>query len=335
MLALLVASVLQQRSAPTDPLTAYATYIKAHPRLAVDMVMDARTKGALMIERPKRMRLDLRNSGLDYTYMRDGLKTIEISRLEKLYSPAQIGARLMDFESLLSDTADAYMPSTLLAGDMRIFLEGPPPKRSAVPAGTQLVQNLPDGSGNQTMVIAPDGRLLRYEVHSVGQSGRFDRVFAFSNYRVIPALKLSFEPPMGYRAYYLEPVTTPYESEQKLSLGTWRNASGEVIDLDSGPKKVVVVLDLGQGPSDRAYSHLPELAAKLGASTHLYGLAAKASNSGTVPVLASAPGSKRLLGAGAPVYYLVGSGVVQRVWMGDDEATRASMYEEIAEAAGK
>src|SRR4051794_21081724 len=101
MLTLFVAAAL---SAPAvDPLDAWSGYQRTHQRLTVDMVIDGQTHGTLAIERPRRIRFDLKNPGLDYTLVRDGDEALELSRFERIYCEPLLGPRLTDFESQISD----------------------------------------------------------------------------------------------------------------------------------------------------------------------------------------------------------------------------------------
>jgi hypothetical protein len=342
MLTLLLLAI----GAPLDPDLAFgrfASYMKAHPTYAVDFTSVTGDKGTIHVRKPMQFRFDLKNAKTDYAFIRSGSKGLEYDRATRFFADAYIGPNFQDYEAQLSGAPSELMPRALLTGDLHIILPGKAQATAGSNGDVELVSRPPDPEQKSVIKATVDsqGRLTHYEVHIHTQYQSEDVTVSFSNYRDDPKATFGLKPPMGF--YVLNTVKNdPLEAGQPLHLGSWIDDHGQTVALDGqigNGKAVLVILDASELPSKRAIAHLGELASSLkGKGKFLALTTTKASaiqiGHSDIPAYYGAAGSQveALMAPGVPLYYLIEQGKVVRIWMGDDEHTRAQTFADIVDA---
>jgi len=299
-------------------------------------------KGRYSIERGKRQRMDLKWLNFDYSYAQDAKGVLEIERSEKMYAEMGPLFDLYEPKSFLSEAPAIGFPTILLAGDLKQFVGGPYKLKLVGPEkvggeDTQHVHVESLGARFETTMeanVANDGRLLRFSIHVVADTGIIDTKFEFSNYRTsgIGDSAFALSVPVGY-----SPDTVPRVSDCIQPGETVPNLGGKLYGLTDGPMLVALV-----GPSCESSLRSVPMLKKVNETVPVVLIPDR-------PVVAIPPPYigfqniwrydsqvDKLRASGTPLFVLMGSDrKVSRVWFGYDDETRDALGTEIAEAARK
>ena len=307
-----------------DPVARLDAYLRGHPTFvaAFEASVGGKPagKGVLRVARPRKLRLDVKGDGFDYSVSSTEGAYMEVERVEKTYDerPAIGGFRIYD--PRLSP-ASSLLPSFLLAGSTAAIFGGQKP--SVTPVGT--------GDELRATITTPQGPLeLKLLVDAAGKPTRFSsgprswRVTAFGAGTADEAV-YRLEAPLGYVPFALPELPTPLAIGEAAPLVGWRKG-GRAVDLNEpqrGRPRLLAVLD-AETPSRSARPFLLELGR-------------------TLPVLLVEKGGvedptgrlmKRLSPPGTPMFYLVGpDGTVEKLWFGFDPAKGKAWVAEVRAAA--
>lgn len=325
---------------PSSIAETFAKFMEQHPSFTTRYTVNGGDQCVLTVHRPKQFRFEIHRPDYDYVMIRSGNDGIEFSRMEKIFAQLLTGPRLAELESQISDLAPSDLANVLLVGDIRPMIRGAALSVMAAPAGAlALHAELSRGSGSVSLSIDKSGRPLTCEIHLRSLDGVVNQVFAFSSFGgEMPGTSYSLQAPMGYSNYFLPTQQMPLDPGTPVPNGSWATATGERIDLAELCRHgmhVLVVLDQSQVPSQRAGKHLAELQAAIGGKAKMLILSnAPFTLAGADTLIDRTKSFEAVCAAGAPLFYLAHDGKLERNWLGDDEATRAATYKDIAAALG-
>jgi len=344
MLSLIALAVVQPQD---NPVARFDQFMSSAKSISVDLELSMSStkevgKGTLIIRRPDHLLFKMKWGPSNYSFsiMPDYVVTIEHgNKVYREYGPV---GRFFVPDPDISRTPEYGLPIALLAGSLNAMMPDGysmrPGEKSTHEGST--VDTATGRYSTQTAQVTitakvdSAGRLVNAETVYAGGPNRLTINLKVSNYRINPELKDSeFATPLpsGYVPESLPPGSYPINFGEKFDFAGWSplGDAGSLRDLTQGKPLFLAISDSDCEVSQRSTRMVDQLANQLRSKGVACAAITLDANAGQTPVFRTLPNyydpngkaSDRLRVPGTPMFLFVDAkGIVQRVWLGYDNA---------------
>ncbi len=292
----------------------------------------------LTIQRPHRMRYNVKFNGEDFEagYTEDGL--IDLSRSQRVYMETSPMDRLFAPTAHYSELPLLTFPLVLLVGDPRaIFPSATPPALvGSAKIGSVMCDQV--RTKDYEAWVAADGRLMRYRWRQARRD-ELDVTMDFTNYKIGGTYPRStFEPaiPAGFRPFVLPRETVTYQAGSAFPANDWVSSTGAPVKFEAGKPYLAMVTTDDCEVSGRAKGALATLKKDLAvwiltdshAPAGLEGFSIARDKSGRT--------LERMFVPSTPFFYLVGKdGKIKKLWLGFESEREDGFVKSVRAELGK